>query len=333
MDWIFRKKGEINHYNEEIHQGSQPIRVVNHMLLYMFQNTHSDFYEELVQQIEEGKVNREFAILFGELPLLIENGKYRTPRVNFETKKIELPETFLSYLWCCTYSIFVLYVETVDFPKLNKQNGYISHAINQVNIEKAYEVFDYAKYLIVDFQPWNKSELPNPEIYLAENRDYVEQTNIYYTEAVKFILCHEFTHLKIHAEKINNTLLSSHYLAFEKEADECAIDMMVRGMPVSRNPFAFAHRLAMQNGIIFGILSMFFFASNTRAVKHPYAEDRLTDALERLNLNDNPYVWGIACVGLKLWDKQFSLELDWDSNVVSDREQYYKIIDQIKRRH
>ena len=127
MNWVFQKFGEINHYNKDIHQGTQPIRVVHHMLIYMFQRTHSDFFKDLLKQIEEGKLNNEINLTFGAESIRIGKGKLRTPRVNHETKKIELHESFLAYLWCCTYSVFVTYIETIDYPRVNKENGRVTH--------------------------------------------------------------------------------------------------------------------------------------------------------------------------------------------------------------
>ncbi len=330
MNWVFQTTGAINHYNSGIHIGTQPVRVIHHMLTYMFINTNKEFFADLQKQIDEGKINKELNLLLGEEPIKIDNKKYRTPRINHETKQIEIHETFLSFLWCCVYSIYVTYIETIDYPRVNKENGKVIKQISQDNISKAKEIFEYAKYLIIDFQSWAKNELPNPEIYLAEKRDYVEQTNLFYTEAVKFILCHEFSHLKKHVDQITKETTNSHFLAFEVEADNDAIDMMIKGISYTDTSFSVAHRLAVETGIVFGFLSMFFFSSNTEGVKHPNTEDRLTNALERLNLADNHFAWGIACVGLQMWDKQFGHNFTWSDKIISYKEQYYDIVQQIK---
>ena len=332
MNWVFQKTGTINRYNKDIHLGTQPVRVIHQMLAYMFERTHSGFSEDLLKQITEGKLSNDLTPFFGEEPIRIGNNNLRTPRINFDTKKIELHETFLSYLWCCTYSVFVTYVETVDYPRLNRANGKITHPISKEEIDKAERLFEYARYLIVDFQKWDKGDLPNPEIYLAEKRSYVEQTNVYYTEAVKFILCHEFTHLKLHVDQINETTTNSNFLAFEIEADNNAIDMMKKGISRSSDPVSVSHKLYIEMGIIFGILSMFFFRATTEGVKHPNAENRLTNALERLELAENHFAWGIACVGLQMWDTQFGLNFNWSKIPIPYKSQYYDIVKQIKVR-
>jgi len=333
MNWIFQTEGTINHYKPAIHLGTQPVRVIHHMVTFMFQNSNQDFYKDLLEQIEAGKLNKELKLVFGEEPIVNIGGLMRTPRVNNDTRTIELHETFLSYLWCCTYSVFTHYIQTIDFPRVNRENGAITHPVTPKLIDEAKELFNYAKYIIIDFQTWDKETLPNPEIYEASNRNFVEQTNVYYTEAAKFILCHEFTHLKHHVDSIDNNTTDSHFLSFEIEADNNAIDIMKKGMSNDGSPLAVAHNLAVENGIVFGLLSMFYFsATTTTGVKHPNAEDRLTNALEKLDLIDNPFAWGIACVGLQLWDEQFGLNFNWTENINSYKEQYYDIINQIKAR-
>lgn len=333
MNWLTQKTGKINHYRQNIHFGTQPIRVLNHMMTYMFQNTFPSFFEELKEEIDNGKVNSRLNLIQGRSSIRTPEGNLQTPRVNLDTKTIELHETFLSFLWCSTYSVYIQYLETIDFPRVNKLNGRIVYPVSQANIDEAKDIFDYGRSLIVDFQDWDKDNLPNPEIYLAEKRNYVEQTSMYYTEAMKFILSHEYTHLKTHAEQINEHTPISNYLAFEIEADNEAIDMLVAGYFPPEHFASEAQRLAITVGITLGILSMFFFRANTTGIKHPNAEDRLTNALERLNLPSDHEAWGIACIGLKIWDEQFGLNLIWQDNPKSYMQLYYNIVEQIKERN
>lgn len=328
--WLSQKNGPINHYNEKIHLGTQPVRVIHHMLIVMFQQTNEGFFNDILEQIKKGKLHRELRIVFGEAPIKINEKKARTPRLNWSTKEIELHETFLSYLWCCIYSIYVTYLETIDYPRCNRYVGHTKYPVRQEKIDEAQKIFEYAKFLIPHFEQWNKGDLPNPEQYLAEDRNYVEQTNLFYTEAVKFILCHEFTHLKLHAEKITEETENSHYLEYELEADQKALEEIRKGINYSEDDLSSAHRLAVEAGVVMGILSMLFFRAFTDGVKHPNVEDRLTIALEFLELDDNHFAWEIACVGLKFWEEQFQLNFTWDKEQTQGKKQYYHIVEQIK---
>jgi hypothetical protein len=331
MNWITQTEGEINQYREPM-MGNQPVRVLHHMLVHMFQNTHAGFFEELVKQINQGNIHRELSIDFGDIPIKKDTGGFRTPNVNLDSKKIELPETFLSYLWGCIYSVYTLYIETIDYPAINKQNGQVIYPIRQVKIDEANALFAYSRSLVTSFDEWNKKELPNPEIYLAEDRNYVEQTNLLYTAAVQFILCHEFTHLKKHAEHINDETSDEQILEFELEADNDAIELLKKGISYATDDFSVAHRLAVESGAVCGMVSIFFMRLSTLGGKHPNNEDRLTNVLEKLHLDDDNAAWGMACIGLNLWDEQFGLNLIWRENFKNYREMYYDVVEQIKSR-
>jgi hypothetical protein len=322
--WVFQTTGMINRYVEGIYPGTQPIRVTNPIMIYLFQRTNPEFFNEILSGNSSGD---KLDIIFGEEPIKKDDESYRTPRLNLKSKKIELHETFLSYVWCITYSIFVTHCETVDYPTINKRVGYLKYPITKVNIDSANALFDYAKYIIVDFIPWDKNKLPNPEFYSSENlnKHYVQQTDCFYTSAISFMLCHEYTHAKKHADKIDYNTTIAKRLDYEKEADADAVDMMMKGIdPINQ--------LAVENGIIFALLSMFFFRSSTKGIKHPDNEDRLVAAIEKLDLHDNPYAWEISCVGLRMWDEQWKLNLNWRDEIDSYKHLFYDIINQIKER-
>ena len=317
MKFLFQRSGIIDQYKKH-HLGTQPIRVLNNMNLYMFMNTHPGFNNELATAIEQHGLSKKITINYGETKI------EKTPYIHRVNKSIVLDETFLSYLWCICHSIYVIYLQTVDFPKVNKLAGYNKYPISQELITKAYELFDYAKSLISIFDKWDIDNMPNPERYLAEDRDYIEQPNMFYTEAMKFILCHEYMHAIKHIDKINSGEYEhSHFIEFEKEADYGAIELMKKGMGTKSS----AHPVPI--GVTLGILSMFFFKSTTKALKHPNTEDRLVQALNQLELENDSPCWGIALVGLKLWSEQFGLSLHWDP-LLPDKEAFNEVIRQIK---
>lgn len=321
--WVGQKKGTINMFKEH-HLGTQPIRVVHNMLVFMFAMTYPAFKEKLQSMVDSGKLNPQIDMTLAEEPIRTDQ-RINSPRVSAETRQISLHETFLSYLWCISYSIYILYLEKIDFPTINQAVGYEKYPVNDDEIAKAKALFDYGKSLVMYFSSWDKDNLPNPEIYLAEKRDYIEQSNMIYTEAAKFILAHELTHLERHIELLNDDTPDSQYQAFEEEADKLAIEHVIKGI-------SHMGPIAATNGIVIGLLSMFFFSSTTTGKRHPNIEDRLTSALELMNLNENNPTWGMACVGLELWDAQFDLNFKWLQNPGSHKQQYYNIIEQIKAR-
>jgi hypothetical protein len=320
MNWILQTEGIIDHYNQDIHNGNQPIRVLEHMNTYMFANTHSNFVEELTKAIEENGFAKNIDINLGDTKI------NRTPYLKCDDKSIHLDETFISYLWCVCHTAYTLYIQKIDYPRCNEQRAEEYYKIEQEKIDKANELFGYAKSLIVDFEEWDKENLPNPERYEAKDRDFIEQPNCFFTEAMKFILCHEYTHAIKHADKINKgTYEASHFIEFEREADSNSIELMKKGIfPTKIN------ELAIQIGIVLGILSMFYFRATTNSEKHPNNEDRLVDALEQMELNNDSPCWGIALIGLNLWIEQFDLPYEWN-NETDDKSAFYELIEQMKK--
>ena len=296
------------------------------MLLFWFQNTHPSFAKDLIEQIQKNEMKAELKIPHDEVPIITATGSYLTPYVD-KNKVLEIHETFLSYVWCVSYSIYVLFLETIDYPKVNAEVGYEKYKVTPEEIEKAKEMFNYAKSLIKSFSVWDKDKMPNPESYLAEKRNYVEQTNLFYTDAVKFILCHEYTHIKKHIDKIDHTTPHSHFLDMEKEADSDALALVKMGIIPEYNEWS------IKGGVVIAMLSMFYFSEVTTGKKHPSTEDRLTFILEDLDLPDDDFVWAFACIGLKLWDEQFGLNFKWEKANISYKELYYRIVAEIKAKH
>ncbi|HNY55930.1 MAG TPA: hypothetical protein PKI86_09900, partial [Chitinophagales bacterium] len=162
MSWLLQDKGIINHYNKEIHQGTQPIRVLHHMNIFMFQNTHPNFITELTKAFEQHGFSKKLNINFGETNI------QSTPYIRCDNKSIYLDETFLSYLWCISHSIYAIYIQTIDYPRINKEVGFTKYKLSQEIENKAYELFDYGRSLIKIYSKWDIDHLPNPERYAAE---------------------------------------------------------------------------------------------------------------------------------------------------------------------
>lgn len=55
---------------------------------------------------------------------------------------------------------------------------------------------------------------------------------------------------------------------------------------------------------------MIYFSSNTTGKTHPNVEDRITNALESLELREDDYALEMACIGLELWEEQFKLNFE-----------------------
>lgn len=334
MNWITQKKGLIDQYNSKIHKGKMPVRVLHWMNLFLFENSNQKFNKDLENALLSGKISKTIFLDDSDHPII-------KPYIRCDSRNIVINETFLSYLWCVCHTVYTLYIQTIDYPSLNKQEGRVRYPISEDIIQKAKDLFSYAKSLILVHDEWNKELLPNPEKYLAEERTFIEQPNMFYNEAVKFILCHEFIHAAKHLDELDKGIDISHYLDFEKEADSEAIKIL-KTEPLINNevlkklgfpeiPLPPHGEFITQIGVIMAILSMFYFKATTDGgVKHPDVEDRLLEAIDLLEIEDTSHCWGILIVGLTLWIEQFNLGLNINYDL-SYKEAFYNLIEQIKK--
>jgi hypothetical protein len=314
----------INRY-VPLHAGTQPIRVLQFNIPAQFENTNPDFISLTLDTVATKGLQLGIAYVMNEDAILAKvNGHLQTPFVDGKGK-IHVHESFLSYVWCVSFSLWVLYDEAVAKPSQNKFLGYEKNIINNNLIEQTQQLFDYGLSIIRSFSKWNRSELPNPELYPDEMEFYVGRANGIFVNAVNFILCHEFAHVeREHITQIkmgSNT--HSHILMFEKEADKRAIELMLDGATEQ-------NRYTRQLGILVGLCCLLFFKKETTgAPTHPDVDDRIHGYLTALNLDSESPLWGVAAMAIRLWDRKFSVDLQYPATIADFKEMYQSLRDQI----
>ncbi|MCC5941011.1 MAG: hypothetical protein JJU37_05665 [Balneolaceae bacterium] len=309
------------------HKGVLPVRVLQHNIFHQFESTNPTFLELSRQIIKTKGLKPGIAYHSNEYPILHEvDGHFgQTPYVNSE-KKIAIHEVFLSYIYCVSYSLIVLYDEAVAKPMRNQVAESFLYKVDEEKIDKAEELFKYGISLITLFSDWDKERLPNPEYYDSQDTFYIERANSIFLFAINFILCHEFAHVeKEHIDKIKKGISKvSHIKDYEKEADDRAIDLMLLGV----NDHT---RSSVQVGILAGLCSMLFFKKETTNSTHPDTDDRIHSFLVKINPPPEDALWGIAGLSFKLWDNQFSKNFNWPKEIDDLKELYYHIRKQIKK--
>jgi len=309
-----------------LHAGTQPIRVLQYNITYHFETTNPEFIELTKQTIARQGLQAGMAYHINDFPIdYVVDGHKQTPFVD-ANKKIHIHETFLSYVWCGAYSLFVLYDEAVAKPSQNQFAGKKIKEIDGALIDQTQELFNYAISLIKVFSSWDKTYFPNPEIYEDKNEFFIERANGVFVHAVNFILCHEFAHVeKEHFEQHKNLLnTNGHILQFEKEADKRAIELVMRGATDET-------RVTVNLGILVGLCCLLFFRRETTGGEtHPDTDDRINGFLTELNLDPSDRMWGIAALAFKLWDNQFSKNFHWPKHVQDFKELYEYIREQVK---
>jgi len=303
----------------ENHVGLQPISVLKHNLIARLEERS----EELIRLLQiESKLGNNIQYVSYNLPLV----DRQTPYIN-DKGTIHIHETFLSYLWIISFTMFVLYEEGVAIPDQIKR-GYKTHK-NQdralMNLTE--ELFDYAKSLVKNFSKWDINYFPNPEFYDRDTDEgfYIERNNDLYVEAMNFILFHEIAHAELEHinKKISQNLSNESLKILELEADSRAINLLLENYK-SLN--------ATHLAIIIGLASIIFSGKSlVGGGEHPDIDKRIENALEIIQPTDDSPVWAFLVLFLKLWDKQFSHNFIENSHYDSFKDFYYELIQQARK--
>lgn len=184
----------IDNYTPYLHKGKQPIRVLEQNIIHILENESPDF--NIIKRITQEKgLQKEIKYHISENPIFCEdeNGLFQTPYIDMN-KKIHLHETFLSFIWIISYSIFSTYRE-YD-PRIN----YTTKKINLSNyIYSSTKLLEYGISLINTYTEWDY-KLPNPEKFPTSDlklKEYIEHTNGIFLYGVLFILFHEISHVDL----------------------------------------------------------------------------------------------------------------------------------------
>jgi Peptidase U49. len=307
----------INNFSEK-HEGNMPIRVLQYNLIHQFETLNSDFLE-LTKNLMK-KIGLDNGIGYK-----IDEEEIKVPFVIFN--KINLQETFLSYVWCISYSISVLHDEVVVKQSKNDYYKNNNEVINDELVSKAKEVWVYAMSLIKNYSEWSL-ELPNPERYLPEDAVIIERTNGLYLSAMKFILAHEFAHIELEHATIADDNVDPNALSIrlEREADRRAFELNLAGITEE-------NRVTVIMGILTGLCSILFFKSTTREEAYPDVDERIDSIIEIVNPEPQDPMWSFATLAYRLWDEYYTTGLIWIAGLESPRELYYSVKEQVKRNY
>lgn len=274
----------INKYNPT-YGGDQPIRVLEHNIIHSLENTNPDFIKYSMDL--RGNYNFSSDILYhiSNLPV---NGHTAFVGIEDNTIKIHLYETFASYVWGICYSLFVIHEETI----LSEING-----SDSIKLQRAYDLFNYSLSLVESYSDWNKLTLPNPEYYMKVEEDYILKTNSLFCNAIRFVLCHEISHIE--NEDFNRyTPIKSKII--EEEADYTAMEMISLNATEDKNDRAY--------GSTIGVISMIFLSKEIYSNTHPDIDKRISNIIEYYSPDDNNHkLWLLACMAITLWNGKYNL--------------------------
>lgn len=270
-----------------------PIHVLQHNIEHVFENTSSLFKTKALKLIETKDLDPNISYL-------VADKSFTTPyaEINADNSKtIHISESFLSYLWCITYSVLI-YTDDLIIKSQGSESS--------LDIKSAHELFEYAYSLKSNYTDWDLSQI-NPQVVTSENEEYIVRANELFIYAIQFILLHEFSHIALgdldKLAEANNPLSKDERKEFELNADKFAIELM---LPTNNNH----NSIAQKYGITIALVSTFLLKSNIQSGFHQDSDQRIINALNNINADDQDTSWVIALVGLELWKsiytKQFT---------------------------
>ncbi len=308
------KMKQYDFYDPMIHKGNLPIRVLPFNFLDWFENITPDFKEEVKGEID-------FNGLQAGIQYHINRTKITEVACINSSKQIELYENFNQYLWCICYSLFVVFDESIQKPILeNRYTGKFD--IENPYVKQAIAVFNNGFDLLHTYKDWQFFQLPNPEKYNEHEKYYVEKTNGIYTAAMTFILLHEFAHQYLGHLEYNPTS-SEESKTDENNADDYAIDKIAQNFSSERGT-------TYKCGIIAGISSLILLdKSLSGGDTHPDTDDRLKNAIEKMQLEDLDNLWGIASLTFRLWALKYDIDIECPQIVDSYKELFTMTLEKV----
>ena len=302
---------------KDTHIGEQPIRVLKHNLTTRLEERNQEYINSLQSDF---KLNKGIAYHIKQSPLV----ERQLPFID-EKGTINIHETYLSYMWSVCYYFLVLHEEGFAIPDHIKRNVPVHKSQNLELLPKAQDLFDYAKLLIKVYEPWDKTNLPNPEYFDENDAEgwYVLRTNDLFVESINFVLYHETAHAELeHIKKIIvENIGDEDRKPLEIEADSRAVELILQNC---RN------RNASEISIIIGLASILFFKNNLDGgKKHPNVDERLKNAIELISPSEDSAIWTLLALFIKVWDKQFNLSLKEKPEYDTYKELFYDLLSQV----
>jgi hypothetical protein len=299
---------KINSYvNENEHPGNQPIRVLRHNIAYSFQNIHPDIVGDHERLKAKGFIKDNINYQINYLPIFSEYGE-QTPYI--ENGEINIHETFLTYLWCISFSLHIPFFELVH-KKNDIQNDFI--LLNEVN-----ELFKFGMSLKNNYSILDKNKRFNPELFDDSYIEHIGITNSVFVMALDFILCHEYSYAKYRL--FNKTKLD------EEKADFEAGKLIITG---SKDLNTLGNRTIAS---IVGLASILLLSYNVSSRTHPDSDRRILNFIEQLPfaVDENNEVWAFACFVIAYWDRYYSINLNYNENdlKISYKQRFINLINQ-----
>lgn len=303
-------KKKYNFYNPSIHRGIFPIRVLTNNIIDWFENQVPNFLNELKYEVENNNLKRGISYHITETK--IENISFID-----SDRNIHLFENYNQFLWSYCYSILVFFDNGIHSQiKGNEYNGKIDLTNKKVILSRKVIVKGIKLFSVFDNK--NFYELPNPEYYNENDKDYVEKTNGLFLGAILFIMLHEYSHHYLgHFEDPN----IENRIKNEIEADENALSLI-------QETFNKETGRTIKYGIALGLSSLLFSSNSLEGgEEHPDIDIRIENILSKMDIDEKDNIWGMVSVSLLWWAEFFNKDIDLPDSL----ENYKKLFKELKK--
>lgn len=316
----------INEYKgQKIHPGNQPVRVLVNNIINAFESVYPNFKTEAYTHYKNYGLANGIPYYLDKLPLNSEE-PCMVPE-SFEENKtqyIVLSETFLSYLWCLCFALYILFHEFID-KRAREQIPYdeLLGKIDNNLFDRAKNIFNFGLSLINNYSEWDVTKYVNPEFYPAIYKDIIGEVNYVFTQATTYILLHELAHVK-KGHNLDSCTQSG--LSREKEAEIQAFRDIISGFTGNDD------KNNKSIGVIAGICAGFFLSSTIFSDDHPDSDIRIQMYFEELGEVDDS-LWSIPCFAYYLWGNYYgyNLQIPTDSEEPTYHDQFLSYTEQIRK--
>lgn len=157
-----------SYYNAAAHIGSQPVRVLYQNIQFWFKNTYPNF---ATTELNDAIANKG---LNPEINYVEEKERINGTPAYVVFGSLSIRETFLSYLWCLSYSLIVVLDEQIIRPRITPDYELTPEMSRKLS--ETHALKRYGLSLFTTFTKWNM-DLPNPENYDREENQHIEKVN------------------------------------------------------------------------------------------------------------------------------------------------------------
>lgn len=268
-----------------------PVSALEHNVIDEFERIAAQSNHCFESSVVDGKV-------CPVINLLLDRIAPKGPYADMNSRKINIYESHLAFIWSFIYSSFVIYEEGVQKKMIN---GLFNNRIifDNILLRRAKSLQDWAISFSSNFDSWDTYSLPNPMRHFDDQEKfYVECTNKIFLQAVSFLLFHEYAHLSLTHERIDDDRWS---LDQEKDADNFAFSFFIDDSVSEKS------RQITGLAIVFLYMTNFFLSKNIRGIwqnRHPHLHDRLKNGIASLNLSERAskyYIYHLASITLQTY--------------------------------